>query len=404
MRRALKLPALTLALVLTLSSPISAPDIARAATAADAAAAQKRADEARRKAAVATDAAAKLEAEAQAYDAEIEAARIQVASIQPQKDAAVARADQLRTEVSDLETEVESLRGEMSDVQERYEEKKADLADRVNALYRQGSFFLLEFVLTAKDMDDFLSRTEFAQRVLHQNSEAALALDAEYKKLADVEAKLGSALDTLRVRKSEAEAVENEILALDATYRGTLTQLENLQASKNSALEQMLKDARYFQAAAAAEDAAARKILSELSDNTGTGVISGGILAWPVPSSSRITSGYGMRTLNGKTAFHNAIDIGAPSGSAVVAANNGRVLKASYAWNGGYGNTIWIDHGQGVITCYNHLSSISVSVGAQVQRGQRIGAVGSTGYSTGPHLDFQVIVNGAFKNPMEYLR
>ena len=134
----------------------------------------------------------------------------------------------------------------------------------------------------------------------------------------------------------------------------------------------------------------------------GSGRFSGS-MAWPVPSSSRITSDFGPRIcpFHGKE-LHPGIDIGAPSGSAIVAAGKGEVLYAGY--RGGYGNTIILDHGNGVTTLYAHqrAGGIKVSTGERVTKGQRIGTVGSTGYSTGPHLHFEVRVNGTPKNPMSY--
>ncbi|WP_066634127.1 peptidoglycan DD-metalloendopeptidase family protein [Desulfolucanica intricata] len=121
----------------------------------------------------------------------------------------------------------------------------------------------------------------------------------------------------------------------------------------------------------------------------------GGSLARP--TSGYVTSAYGMR--DGR--MHTGIDIGASTGTPVVAAEGGRVIRAG--WNGGYGKCIDISHGSGVVTRYAHLSSISVSVGQSVSRGELIGRVGSTGRSTGPHLHFEVIIDGQYKNPSSFI-
>ena len=127
-------------------------------------------------------------------------------------------------------------------------------------------------------------------------------------------------------------------------------------------------------------------------------------MAWPVPASHRITSPYGWRIcpFHGRE-LHPAIDIGAPQGSSIVAAGSGTVIYAGY--RGSYGNTIMIDHGNGVVTLYAHQASGGFRVGRvrSVSQGQRIGTVGSTGNSTGPHLHFEVRVNGAAKNPMGWM-
>jgi murein DD-endopeptidase MepM/ murein hydrolase activator NlpD len=121
------------------------------------------------------------------------------------------------------------------------------------------------------------------------------------------------------------------------------------------------------------------------------------------PSNGRLTSGYGWRThpISGARSFHAGVDFGAPTGSPIYAAESGTVYSAG--WRGGYGNTIVIEHGGGLTTLYAHQSRFAVSAGQQVSRGQVIGYVGSTGQSTGPHLHFEVRVNGATRDPMGYL-
>jgi murein DD-endopeptidase MepM/ murein hydrolase activator NlpD len=129
---------------------------------------------------------------------------------------------------------------------------------------------------------------------------------------------------------------------------------------------------------------------------------SGGRLLWPT-TSNLITSyfGYRVHPIYGTTRFHSGIDIGAPYGAPIYAAESGRVILASYY--DGYGNCIIIDHGDGVSTLYAHCSSIIVKVGQYVSKGQIIGYVGSTGNSTGPHLHFEVRINGNPVNPFNYL-
>jgi murein DD-endopeptidase MepM/ murein hydrolase activator NlpD len=121
------------------------------------------------------------------------------------------------------------------------------------------------------------------------------------------------------------------------------------------------------------------------------------------PSDGRITSGYGWRThpIFGTRRMHTGTDFGPGYGAPIYAAETGTVISANA--RGGYGNTIIIDHGQGLTTLYAHQSRFAVSSGARVTRGQVIGYVGSTGNSTGPHLHFEVRVNGAHRDPMNYL-
>lgn len=120
-----------------------------------------------------------------------------------------------------------------------------------------------------------------------------------------------------------------------------------------------------------------------------------GRLVWP--AAGGVVSGYGPRG----SEFHTGIDIGSNNGNPVVAAESGTIIRAS--WYSGYGKCIDVSHGEGVITRYAHLSTIEVDLGQKVARGEFIGRVGSTGYATGPHLHFEVIVNGQRMNPMNYL-
>ncbi|NLY76002.1 MAG: M23 family metallopeptidase [Firmicutes bacterium] len=136
---------------------------------------------------------------------------------------------------------------------------------------------------------------------------------------------------------------------------------------------------------------------------TRTTVFRGGRINYGVVHGKRISSLYGYRIhpITGKRRFHEGLDIAANHGNGVYAYTDGKVVEAG--WNGGYGNCILIDHGNGLKTRYAHLSRLYVQVGQRVKTGQRIGAVGSTGNSTGPHLHFEVIKNGRTQNPLNYL-
>jgi murein DD-endopeptidase MepM/ murein hydrolase activator NlpD len=136
---------------------------------------------------------------------------------------------------------------------------------------------------------------------------------------------------------------------------------------------------------------------------TRTTVFRGGKINYGVVHGKRISSLYGNRIhpITGRRRFHDGLDIAANHGNGVYAYTDGKVVQAG--WNGGYGNCVLVDHGNGLKTRYGHLSKISVRVGQRVKTGERIGAVGSTGNSTGPHLHFEVIKWGRTQNPLNYL-
>ena len=134
--------------------------------------------------------------------------------------------------------------------------------------------------------------------------------------------------------------------------------------------------------------------------NSGGSTVGTGNLVWP-SYCTYITSRQGPRThpITGEYKNHGGTDIGASYGSAIYAADSGTVVRSSDGWNGGWGNYVMIDHGNGMQTLYAHMSSRAVSVGQTVSRGQTIGYVGSTGMSTGPHLHFEMYINGSRIDP-----
>ena len=144
------------------------------------------------------------------------------------------------------------------------------------------------------------------------------------------------------------------------------------------------------------------EILLAVLENSDTQYV-GGTFAWPAPGYYTITSPYGMRVHPIIKTFsnHSGMDIGAPMGSYAIAANDGIVTKATYSYS--YGNMVIIDHGGGVTTLYAHGSEILAQVGDVVKRGDAIMKVGSTGWSTGPHLHFEIRVNGTRVNPQNYI-
>jgi murein DD-endopeptidase MepM/ murein hydrolase activator NlpD len=150
------------------------------------------------------------------------------------------------------------------------------------------------------------------------------------------------------------------------------------------------------------QEAEARKKAEAEGKTYKTRTLSGGLI-WPCPASSRITSTFGSREspTEGASSYHKGIDIGAATGSKVIAAASGEVVIATYSASAG--NYVMISHGSGVYTVYMHMSSIAVSEGQEVSQGQTIGAVGSTGYSTGSHLHFGVRKNGSYVDPMSYV-
>jgi murein DD-endopeptidase MepM/ murein hydrolase activator NlpD len=186
--------------------------------------------------------------------------------------------------------------------------------------------------------------------------------------------------------------LRDQLLADTHTAAMTLGQKQSDLVSTRQKEQEWVSEAR---ALAAVSSQLAATIQVSQATPAPTSPSSGGGLAWPV--NGPITSPFGMRW----GTLHPGLDIGAGMGTPIRAAGSGRVIVAGY--EGGYGNLVVIDHGNGIATAYGHQSSIAVAVGQDVTKGQVIGYVGSTGFSTGPHLHFQVRVDGSPVDPLGYL-
>lgn len=361
------------------------------------------AEEARKKAEKAEATAKKLAAEVEQMDRRIDELRQEASSYDPKIAKAAKRTLQLESEVAKLKAKCASTQAQIDRTQAEFETQRALLSDRVQAAYKQGGqWFYLDVLLGSASFDDLISRTELVTRVIESNNNVAANLSATKDKLDAAKVVLDRSLTETNLKRKEAASVEQELRSLRAARQRSINQQTALQDRKEDLVAENKKNAKRLRALAQAEEAESNRIAAMLAGG-GSGQFSGS-MAWPVPSSSRITSSFGWRVhpIFKTKKFHTGIDIGAPSGAAIVAAASGTVISASY--RGGYGNTVLIDHGEGVVTLYAHqrAGGMKVSAGEKVDKGQRIGTVGSTGYSTGPHLHFEVRVNGTPKNPMSY--
>jgi murein DD-endopeptidase MepM/ murein hydrolase activator NlpD len=277
------------------------------------------------------------------------------------------------------------------------------LKKRLVDIYENGDLSYASVLLSAQSFNDFVERWEDLRLLIAANERAVRARKAAEAHVAAVEADLertnlqlaGEQEDQQRA-KSQLDGLASErqnLVALTAVQRRHIqtqvTQMEDLSAAEESQLEALIQERQRELEA----QRRARGIAGGAPVNTGPA----GSFTWPVTGT--ITSPFGWRSnpFGGAPDFHQGLDIAAPTGTTVTAAASGTVIMAQ--WYGGYGNYISIDHGGGYSTGYGHLSAIYVANGQNVQRGQAIGAVGSTGASTGPHLHFEVRINGKAVDP-----
>jgi len=372
------------------------------------------AEDAREAAEAAQAEADRLEAEVRAMDDEIAALSGQVQELDPQIAEATTRSQQLRAEVESLRAQIAQKEAEIAQTQADYEVQQDLLDARMATSYKNGTWFYLDLLLDSKNFNDLIARTTLVQRVIESNQQIALQLEESRQALEQRRVELDRTLQSVQLKRQEAEAVEANLREMRTQRQAALDAQESIQNQKASMMEESEANAERLLEFAQQEEAEAARIEAELrsSSSSGSGQYNG-VMAWPTPGFYRVTSPYGYRIhpIFGTRKLHTGIDIGrnldpprSIDGAAIVASGDGTVVYAGY--RGGYGNTVMIDHGNGVVTLYAHQQAggITVSDGQSVVKGQRIGTVGSTGYSTGPHLHFEVRVNGSPVDPMGYLR
>lgn len=352
--------------------------------------------------------------------AELEQAMKKLGSLQEDAKAYISEMDrqlssldeqltQLARQISDKEAQLKETGEMLTQAQANEAEQYASMKTRIRYMYEKGDTSFIDMILNAGSWKELLNRAEYIKKISSYDRQKL----EEYKETRDRVAE---------TRKRQ-ETEKAELLALQEATRAKQSSVQTLMKKKQQELsvyQQQFKDAQnkvsglnadiqaqeaHIEAIEAEirrrEEEARKKAAAEGKQYTQR-TLKGG-LSWPLPSSSRVTSGFGARTspTEGASSYHKGIDISAPVGSAVVAAAAGEVVIATYSASAG--NYVMINHGSGIYTVYMHLSSISVSQGESVSQGQKVGGVGSTGYSTGPHLHFGVRKNGSYVDPLSYV-
>ena len=302
--------------------------------------------------------------------------------------------------IAELEASIAEKTNEISGKQSDYEQKYELFKLRLRVTHEEGQASYLEMLLGAEDIADFLSRVDRVGSMLEYDNKIMNTLKDEKADLEEIRA-------TLEIQKKEQETLKAQLAADEADMQkkseeaqARIDQLKSDIATSQAYQAQNEKLREEFEAQLEARI----KELEEEQKKKNSKYV-GGELQWPVPLDyTKVTSGYTWRTspITGRKELHNGIDIPAPLGTSVYAANTGTVVIAT--WHYSYGNYIMIDHGGGIMTLYAHNSQLLVSVGDKVKKGQVIAKVGSTGDSTGNHCHFSVRNNGSFIDPMQYFK
>lgn len=334
----------------------------------------------------------------------------QLRQIEEQLRQATAELGTIKEQRVAVENDITLNERQLSEAQKRLEGRESVFYKRVRDIYINGRLSYLDVVIGSKDFSDFANRLEVLKRIIDSDitlineiKKERADIEAHKQKLEADRAKLVELEKSALAKQAEIEqkkAERNVVLQKAQNDRATAMQaIEELNAS-SAQVSAMLKERQAARAAAAAAAATAAQSSGGqgASDNWVQGT---GQLGWPV--SGEITSPYGYRVhpIWGTTIYHSGIDIGVDEGTPVHAADGGVVVWSG--WMGGYGYAVVIDHGNGLSTLYGHNSELAVDEGQSVAKGQVISYAGSTGNSTGPHVHFEVRVNGDPVDPMGYL-
>lgn len=311
---------------------------------------------------------------------------------------------------------------ELDKALEKETEQTELLRARIRAMEENGNYSYASFIFDSSSMTELLSRIGDVNDIMHYDK----SLEEEYMAAReDVESIKKSYEETRHEQELLVKELDTKQSELDAQVEAAYTMIADIETLSDDALAEY--DA-IAEAEAEAEETlqeairkrAAEEAAKNNSNNNSGGGSSGGggnsgggswgggsatslsDLQWPVPSCTLITSRFGYRVAptTGASTYHGGLDIGASMGASIVSAGAGDVIYAGM--NGGYGNCVMVDHGNGIVTVYAHMSSIGVSYGQYVTAGQYVGAVGSTGVSTGPHCHFEIRINGGQTDPAAY--
>lgn len=298
--------------------------------------------------------------------------------------------NQAKVKIQENASKIGQLTVELRKSEEDLQEKSGALKKRLREAYKSGGINYLDLLLASRSMSDFLNRVFYFEKIVIRDAGLIRGVKEDLQ-------------ETQGKRKVLANRTE-EIKELAEVIAEQKTKISVQAEEKKKALDQLKAREEDFKKKIAELEKSSRElevlIQKKVAERARAGIVArgSGIFTWPLKG--RITLPFhAYHRLQGR---HTGIDIAAPHGTTIGAADAGEVIFAG--WWDGYGKAIVIDHGRGLATVYAHLSRIYASVGGAVAKGQTIGLEGTTGYSTGPHLHFEVRKNGAPQNPMKYLK
>lgn len=347
---------------------------------------------------------------------------------QAEKDTLAAKLNSIIAQMNKTQEELSAKETEISTAEEELVQAKVDEDDQYNSMkkrikfmYESGNTQFLEILMSSSNIGDLLNKAEYVSKLSSYDRDMLTAFQDTVKAVEEKEAKLQDEYEKLNTLQSSLVSQQTEAQTLISSKEAQIAEIQdqitdnaNLLADLKAKAEEAKRLQEEQAAAAAAAAAAAKKNNSTSSSNgssssgssssrpasSGNVVSGSGYFTHPCPGMTYQSSYFGeVRSFDSRP--HKGNDYAAPTGTPTYAAAAGTVITAG--WSNSAGNWVVISHGNGLVTKYMHHSSICVSAGQRVEKGQQIGYVGSTGYSTGAHLHFQVELNGTAVNPNNYM-
>ena len=354
---------------------------------------------------------AEIEEQQNALQGEIDELESQQADVMSQKAALDEQNELTRQEIELINEQIalyeKLIAAKEMELEEAIEAERAQMEAyraHMRAMEENGVISYIEILFQARSFSDLLSRIDDISDIMEADKRLEDECIAAKETVQRVKAEYEET-------QAEYEATKVELLAKKAQLEADIEAACKLIADLEDHILERQEEYDAMEAEMAQVSDEITEMLLELQrqeelakQNGGSGVVSTGSYIWPLPgySAGSRTFGTQFHPIDKVWKTHSGQDIGAPNGTTIIAADSGTVSVASTGWNGGYGNYVMIDHGGGRATLYAHMSSIAVTAGSSISQGDIVGYVGSTGKSTGPHLHFEVRINGAAVDPMQY--
>lgn len=311
----------------------------------------------------------------------------------------------LTAEIQQKEEEIRVTQEELAEAKQIEEDQYDAMVERIRFMYEQGESSYIDIIFSGESLSSIMNAVEYMEQISAYDRKQLdqFILNRQYIELCEQQLEAEKeVLDETKVSvEQEQKALEELIAAKEQTIREYEYDISNREQAIKEYEADIQEQNEIVQALEAAIAEEKRKILEQ---NGTVLMYDGGQFKFPVATYTRLSDDYGwrMHPILGVQKFHNGIDLASPSGTAIYAAYDGKVVAASYSSS--MGNYVMIDHGGSLYTIYMHASKLYVSTGDVVVRGETIAAVGSTGRSTGPHLHFGVRLNGEYVSPWNYLK